>query len=86
MPFFKSFVEEIFTAILMDQDQKIIEVFNSYHMKLIFTIENKNNYKLLFLDVLEERTMKGTLKTDWYHKLTFPERFLNFNSEHSLKP
>lgn len=83
LPFYKKYIDDIFTAIPMDQDQKIIEIFNSYHMKLKFTIENKNKYKLPF--VLVERSVEGILETDWYHKPAFFERFLNFNSKHSVK-
>lgn len=60
-------------------------MFNSFHPRLQFTVEKENNNSIAFLDLLLIRTEDNTIKTDWYHKPTFSERFLNFHSQHSFK-
>lgn len=84
LPFFKRYVDDIITSIPNDTSQHIIDVFNSYHPRLKFTIEKENNSKIPFLDVLLIRNENGTIDTDWYHKPTFSERFLNYSSQHPL--
>lgn len=84
LPFFKRYVDDIITSIPINQEQSILDIFNCYHPKLQFTLEKEINNSIAFLDVRLIRHNQ-LIETDWYHKPTFSERFLNYSSEHSLK-
>lgn len=82
VPFFKRFVDDICTSIPADFIQLTLDTFNSFHPRLQFTIELEVDYKLPFLDTILIRNDNGMLSTDWFHKPTFSERFLNYYSHH----
>ncbi|XP_044766578.1 uncharacterized protein LOC123322665 [Coccinella septempunctata] len=81
VPIYKRYVDDIFTSIPSDGVGVILDAFNSFHPRLQFTLETERNNSLPFLDVRVIRS-SGCLRTDWYRKPTFSERFLNFNSQH----
>lgn len=83
VPFFKRFVDDIVTCVPQNEIDTILNIFNSFHPKLQFTVEMEDNCKIPFLDILLIRE-QNVIITDWYHKPTFSERFLNFNSSHSF--
>lgn len=83
-PFFKRYVDDIATSIPETKIDELLSVFNSFHPRLQFTIELENEGKLPFLDVLLIRK-ENSILTNWYHKPTFSERYLNFHSNHPLK-
>lgn len=85
VPFFKRYVDDIITCVPADQINVLLGTFNSFHSKLQFTIERESNNSIPFLDILLIRSNNNTIKTDWYQKPTFSERFLNYNSNHSFK-
>jgi len=64
-----------------DQATNILNIFNSFHDKLQFTIEWKNNRRLSFLD-LQLEVVNGSIVLDWFHKETFSGRFLSYFSNH----
>ncbi|XP_050315966.1 uncharacterized protein LOC126750390 [Anthonomus grandis grandis] len=84
VPFFCRYVDDIITAIPNKKENEILSVFNSFHPRLQFTIEQEINCSLPFLDVKVIRSTDGTIKTDWYQKPTFSERILNYFSEHPM--
>ncbi len=84
LPFYKRYVDDIITSIPNNQEQVILDIFNSYHPRVQFTSEKENDNRIAFLDVLLIRH-EQSIETDWYHKPTFSERFLNFSSEHPFK-
>lgn len=84
LPFFKRYVDDIITCAPSDQLQTLLKTFNAFHPKLQFTIEKEKNNSIPFLDILLIRT-DNTIITDWYHKPTFSERFLNFHSQHPFQ-
>lgn len=84
LPFFNRYVDDIITSIPKQKTKDILSTFNNFHERLQFTIEVEVNNSLPFLDVLVIRQENGSLLTNWYHKPTFSERFLNFQSEHPL--
>lgn len=49
---------------------------------LQFSVGNEKS--IAFLDVLLIRTADIKIKTDWYHKPTFFERYRDYNPEHSM--
>lgn len=85
LPFFKRYVDDIVTCVPANQVDILLNTFNSYHPRLQFTIELEHNNAISFLDVLIIRSQENVIRTDWYHKPTFSERFLNFNSYHSFQ-
>ena len=61
----------------------ILDIFNSLHTRLQFTMEVDIDGKINFLDtmlIIEEQN----LIFDIYRKAIFSGRFLNFHSHHSL--
>ncbi|KAM0724705.1 hypothetical protein ACS0PU_009089 [Formica fusca] len=58
-----------------------VNVFNSLHPKIQFTLEIADNDKLNFLDI-SILLINNRLLTDWFHKPTFSGRYLNFLSQH----
>lgn len=84
LPFYKRYVDDVITAIPKNLENCILSNFNSYHPKIQFTIEKENKNCISFLDVLVIRRGNNII-TDWYHKPTFSERFLNYTSKHPLK-
>lgn len=58
------------------------DIFNSYHSKMKFTVELESE-SLNFLDVIIIKS-KNTLIHDWYHKVTFSGRYLNYFSCYSI--
>ena len=66
--FFFRYVDDILIYISSSETNKILQLFNSYHPRLQFTIEKGGN-KINFLDVT--LIMEGFLKIDWFQKLIF---------------
>lgn len=61
----------------------VLDTFNSLHPRLQFTLEEGTDNRLNFLDVTIINN-KGFIEFNWFHKPTFPGRFLNFESQYSL--
>lgn len=85
IPFFKRYVDDILTTIPKNQHECILNSFNTYHPKIQFTFEKEKDGKISFLDVLVIKSENGEIETNWYHKPTFSERYINFCSLHPLK-
>jgi hypothetical protein len=83
LPFFYRYVDDCILAIPRDKKDFILNIFNSYHQKLQFTIELEQNKTIHFLDItLHNKNNK--IKTEWYTKKTWSSRYTNFNSQHPL--
>lgn len=82
VPIFLRYVDDIFLSVPANKTDELLSTFNDYHPRLKFTLEIEKDNKLPFLDLLIIRQNDGHLITDWYHKPTFSERFLNYNSDH----
>jgi len=54
---------------------RVMDIFNSFHPRLQFTVEERVGNKLNFLDVMIIVT-NNSIQFDWYHKLTFSGRYL----------
>jgi len=52
IPFYFRYVDDIILSALVDQISKIVDVFNSFHNRLQFTVEYEVNKKLSFMDLL----------------------------------
>ena len=81
--FYYRYVDDIILAAPSESICDILDIFNSLHIRLQFTMEIGLDGKISFLDtmlIIEERN----LIFDIYRKATFSGRFLNFHSHHPL--
>src|SRR5436190_7280107 len=83
LPFFFRYVDDIACAVPNSHVEHILEIFNSIHPRLQFTMEIGIDDTLNFLDVTLILD-KEQLIFDLYHKRTFSGRYLNFHSQHPL--
>ena len=78
----KRYVDDTFVVIKKNN----LETFYEHLASIKFTLEIESNNSLTFLDVLVVKEKSGNLTTkNVYQKPTHPNRFLNFNSQHSLR-
>ena len=77
----KRYVDDTFVVIKNNN----LETFYEHLASIKFTLEIESNNSLPFLDVLVVKEKSGNLTTKLYQKPTHPNRFLNFNSQHSLR-
>ncbi|XP_044753711.1 uncharacterized protein LOC123313079 [Coccinella septempunctata] len=70
VPFIEIYVDDTFLAIPKDKSDELLSVFNGFHPRLQFTIEQENNGVVNFLDVRVIRQDNGSMKTQWYSKPT----------------
>lgn len=85
-PFLERYVDDILTCVPdVNSVETILNKFNSFHRELKFTVEIEKDKKILFLVVIFIRTEENKIISNWYNKLSFSERFLNYWSEHTMK-
>ena len=84
LPFYYRYVDDIITTVPLNKIKTIKNIFNSYNHKIQFTIEEESEGKICFLDILIVRD-RNIIKTYWYPKPTWSERFLNFYLHHPYK-
>lgn len=84
MPFCKKYVDDIICSIPATAVNLVISVFNQYHPKIQYTVEEESDFGVPFLDmrVIRHDTV---LKTDWYTKPTYSGRYINYHSYHPIK-
>ncbi|KYM98813.1 hypothetical protein ALC62_10460, partial [Cyphomyrmex costatus] len=82
MSFYYRYVDDIILAAPVSLVNHIIDIFNSQHPRLQFTMEVGGD-RLNFLDVTVIRNNE-LIEFDWYHKPTFSGRYLNFWSQHPV--
>ncbi|XP_066904217.1 uncharacterized protein [Halyomorpha halys] len=78
----KKYVDDLYLVLNPGRIPEILSAFNSYHLRLRFTVEGEFDYSLPFLDLLIIRNPDGSLSTDWYTKPTYSGRLLNYFSQH----
>ncbi|XP_071647576.1 uncharacterized protein [Temnothorax longispinosus] len=76
-PFYERYVDDIAMAIPSTECTHTLEVFNSFHPRLQFTMEVGVDGRLNFLEITMIRT-ENRLQFDWFHKSTFSGKYLNF--------
>ncbi|XP_055527629.1 uncharacterized protein LOC129720206 [Wyeomyia smithii] len=82
VPFIKKYVNDLVTAIPLDQLDYVLKIFNSYNPNIQFTCETEENNRLPFLDMLLVRHDDQHISTEWYQKPIASGRFLNYFSAH----
>jgi len=83
IPIYYKYVDDILLAAHHSQFNDILQIFNSFHDRLQFTLEYSDNNQINFLDkkiILDDRTVIF----DIYKKPTSSGRSLNFHSHHPL--
>jgi len=82
-PFFFRYVDDVILAAPSEHIDHTVQIFNSFHHRLQFTVERGVEGSLNFLDV-SIQLYQGKFSFDWYRKSTFSGRFLNFQSNHPI--
>ncbi|XP_077255641.1 uncharacterized protein LOC143893802 [Temnothorax americanus] len=82
-PFFVRYVDDIALATPSSSLDHTLEVFNSFHPRLQFTVEVGEGGRLNFLEITMIRR-NNRIIFDWFHKPTFSGRYLNFVSQHPV--
>ena len=83
--FYLRYVDDILAAFDNEQDSLIfLDFLNNRHLNIKFTIEKQINHSIAFLDVFISGINNRNLTFKTYHKSTYTELLLNFNSFTSL--
>jgi len=80
---YRRYVDDILLAAFLDQFKVILDVFNSFHGRLQFTLETSINNSINFLDVtiiLDDQR----ILFDRYEKPTNTGRYINYHSQHPV--
>lgn len=83
LPFYIRYVDDVALAAPPAMFHMIVNTFNSYHPRLQFTIEERDDNRLNFLDVTIISN-NGFIYFNWFQKPTFSGRYLHFESRHPL--
>lgn len=83
LPFYVRYVDDITLAIPSNAIEHTLNIFNSFHDRLQFTLEESINNRLDFLDITII-VENNRLIFDWFHKKTFSGRYLNFYSQYPI--
>ena len=81
LPVYYRYVDDVLIAAPNDSFNIILNIFNSFHHRLKFTLELSDNNKINFLNI-SIIIKNGTFMFDLYQKPTFSGRFLSFYSHH----
>lgn len=84
-PFFYQYVDDLVTAVPLDQIEEILDTFNSFDVHLKFTVEKENENSVPFLDTRIIRNQDNNLLLDWYQKKTNSGRYVHYRSYHDIK-
>ncbi|EFN67721.1 hypothetical protein EAG_07710, partial [Camponotus floridanus] len=79
--FYYRYVDDVLMAVDRDALQNVVEIFNSFHNRLKFTVEPEHDRSINFLD-LKIYINNNKLILDWFHKDTYSGRYLSFFSNH----
>ena len=78
----KRYVDDIFAPVKERYLDQTLEMLNSRHSSIKFTVEREENGKLPFLDLLITRKEDRTLKFGIYRKPTSTDRYITSDSNH----
>ncbi|XP_053692160.1 uncharacterized protein LOC128740623 [Sabethes cyaneus] len=78
----KRYVDDVFAIVKERYIPQTLELLNSRHPTIKFTIEREVDNKLPFLDLLVSRKNDNTLKFSIYRKPTSTDRYITCDSNH----
>ncbi|XP_011858857.1 PREDICTED: uncharacterized protein LOC105556380 [Vollenhovia emeryi] len=81
--FYIRYVDDIAMSVPSAMKSSTVKIFNSFHPRLQFTMEEGTDRKLNFLDTTIN-IRDNHIEFDWYQKPTHSGRYLNFDSAHPL--
>lgn len=84
IPFLYVYVDDTILAAPKDQLNLLLNLFNSFHQSMQFTMETEIDKRICFLDTEVCRQSDGTLLTNWYSKPSNSGRVLNYYSTHPI--
>ena len=76
---YRRYVDDCFCVAAEEHINEILNIFNSFHCRLQFTLENEENKSLKFLDMMLKREGNRIIKS-WLPKQN-EGRYLDFNSQ-----
>ncbi|XP_062703811.1 uncharacterized protein LOC134286243 [Aedes albopictus] len=68
MPYPKKYVDDLFLILPKDKIDEVREIFNQQETSLQFTVEEEQNNRLPFLDLVVIRNLDRSMSTEWYMK------------------
>ena len=75
------FVNDCFACLVDDQQsEQLLQFLHGIHSSLQFTCEHESDGRLLFMDVLVEKTDADKVVTSVYHKPTFTGLYIPWDS------
>ena len=77
------YVDDIVLAVHEEKVEEVLDLFNSYHDRLRFTVNFGDKNGINFLDV-KLMIQEGSIIFDMYKKPTNSERYLNYFFNHPL--
>ena len=83
VPLYFRYVDDIILAVPVDSYDTVLNIFNSFHKRIQFTIEIPDEDYINFLNIRIYKE-KDTLVTDLCCKPTFSGRHLNYFSSHPV--
>ncbi|XP_060532131.1 uncharacterized protein LOC132705527 [Cylas formicarius] len=84
-PFIYQYVDDLLTAVPLNLIESTLEIFNSFHSDLTFTVETETDRSVPFLDTKVIRTSENLVILDWHRKVTSSGRYIPFTSYHPKK-
>ena len=82
--FWRRYFDDTIVVIKQTEVDEFHNHVNDVEARIKFTIEHETNNSIPFLDVCVTRKANGELMTKIYKKPTHTNRYLNFNSAHSM--
>ena len=84
--FWKRYVDDVLTAVPVDQVHGMLAHINSINQNIQFTSEREQGHVIPFLDVTILHNNDGSLSTKVYCKPTHTDQYLQFSSHHPTGP
>ncbi len=82
--FWKRYVDDTITALPKTLISPFLDHLNGIEPSIKFTVEEKRDGQLTFLDVLLRREDDSTISTSVYCKATHSNQYLSFRSNHPM--
>ena len=81
----KRYVDDTFVVVKKEHVEALHQHLNDQFTGVSFTLEEEKEGSLAFLDVEVKRCQDGSVKTAVFRKVTHTDKYLDFNSHHSVQ-